>query len=76
MKFVMYSDAKFVIYSDVMKIQELRQKSEIDLKELLQEKKSRLEELRFLLSQGKAKQVHEVRQVKKDIARVMTILKE
>ncbi len=56
-----------------MKIIELRQKSNVDLQELLKERKSRLEELRFLLSQGKVKQVHEVGQIKKDIARILTI---
>ena len=56
-----------------MKAQELKQKSETDLKELLKERRSRLEELRFLLSQGKVKQVHEVGQIRKDIARILTI---
>lgn len=57
-----------------MKAKELKQKSDIDLQELLKEKKSRLEELRFLLSQGKVKQVHEVGQIKKDVARILTLL--
>lgn len=57
-----------------MKTQELKQKSAVDLQELLKEKKSRLEELRFLLSQGKVKQVHEVDEIKKDVARILTLL--
>jgi large subunit ribosomal protein L29 len=57
-----------------VKIQELRTKSDIDLKELLKDRRSRLEELRFLLSQGKVKQVHEVKQIRKDIARILTLL--
>ncbi|MDO8600710.1 MAG: 50S ribosomal protein L29 [bacterium] len=58
-----------------MKVSELRQKSDVDLKELLKERRSRLEELHFLLSQGKVKQVHEVGEIKKDIARILTLLK-
>lgn len=57
-----------------MKTQELRQKSDVDLKELLKEKRGRLEELRFLLSQGKVKQGHEIGEIKKDIARILTLL--
>lgn len=58
-----------------MRVKELREKSAVDLQELLKEKKIRLEELRFLLSQGKVKQVHEVGEIKKDIARILTLLK-
>ena len=58
-----------------MKIEELRQKSESELKNLLAEKRERLRVLRFDLASGKVKNVREIRQIKKDIARILTILK-
>ena len=57
-----------------MKIIELRQKSKEDLTSLMREKKSRIDELRFLLNQNKTKNVKEIAAIKKDIARIMTIL--
>ena len=57
-----------------MKITELRQKSKEDLISLMREKKSRIDELRFLLNQNKTKNVKETAAIKKDIARIMTIL--
>jgi ribosomal protein L29 len=58
-----------------MKIKELRQKSKVELKELLEEKQTRLAELRFLLRQKKVKNVKESAAVKKDIARILTLNK-
>lgn len=57
-----------------MKIKELKQKSEKDLQGLLQEDRERLRQLKFDLSAGKVKNVREVRSIKKDIARILTIL--
>ena len=57
-----------------MKITELRQKSKEDLISVMREKKSRIDELRFLLNQNKTKNVKEIAAIKKDIARIMTIL--
>lgn len=57
-----------------MKIVELRQKSKEELQELLQEKRTRADELRPLLHQKKVKNVKELSGVKKDIARIMTLL--
>ena len=57
-----------------MKIAELRQKIKEELQELLQEKRARLDELRPLLHQKKIKNVKEMEAVKKDIARIMTLL--
>jgi large subunit ribosomal protein L29 len=59
-----------------MKITELRQKSKIELQKLLQEKRERLRQLRFDLSSGKVKNVREIREIKKDIARILTLLKQ
>jgi len=58
-----------------MKAIELKQKPKEELQELLQEKRKRLEELRFLSSQGKVKNVKEILGVKKDIARILTLLR-
>lgn len=57
-----------------MKTAELRQKSKEELKPLLEEKLQRVDELKFLLHQKKVKNVKELASVKKDIARILTIL--
>ncbi len=57
-----------------MKIKELRPKSEKDLQRLLHEDRERLRKLKFDLSAGKVKNVREVRSIKKDIAKILTIL--
>lgn len=58
-----------------MKTSELRQKSKDELEDLLQEKRARVDELRFILSQKKTKNTKEPSLIKKDIARILTILK-
>jgi len=58
-----------------MKIFELRQKNKSDLPQLLQENRDRLRMLRFDLASGKIKNVREIRRIKKDIAKILTILK-
>lgn len=57
-----------------MKAADVRNKSPEELRELLQEKRSRVDELRFLLRQKKVKNVKEMAGVKKDIARIATLL--
>lgn len=59
-----------------MKIGELRQKPKLELQKLLEDSREKLRQLRFDLSAGKVKNVREVRQIKKDIARILTLLKE
>jgi len=59
-----------------MKAKELRQKSEKELQKLLQELREKLRKLRFDLVSGKVKNVREIRQTRKDIARILTILNE
>jgi len=59
-----------------MKTKEMRQKSEKELQKLLQELRERLRKLRFDLVSGKVKNVREIRQTRKDIARILTILNE
>ena len=57
-----------------MEINELRKKSEPELQKFLAEKKERLRSLRFDLVSGKVKNVREIRETKKDIARILTLI--
>jgi len=58
-----------------MKIKELRQKPKDELQNLMAEKKEGLRTLRFDLSSGKVKNVREIRTIRKDIAKILTLLK-
>lgn len=58
-----------------MKITELREKSKSELNKLLQDLRERLRQLRFDLVSGKVKNVREIRKIKKDIARILTIIR-
>lgn len=57
-----------------MKISEIKQKSQNELHRILAEKQEKLRQLRFDLVSGKVKNVREIRQIKKDIARIFTTL--
>ena len=59
-----------------MKIKEIRQKSKEELERTLKDQREKHRSLRFDLAAGKVKNVRELRQTKKDIARALTILKE
>jgi len=59
-----------------MKVSELRGKSKIELQNLLSDFRERLRALKFDLAAGKIKNVREIRELKKDIARILTLLKE
>jgi len=58
-----------------MKIRELRQKSHDELAKLLWEKRGRILSLRFDLAGGRVKNIRELRGARKDIARILTLLK-
>jgi large subunit ribosomal protein L29 len=58
-----------------MKINELRQKSKSELQKILLDDREKLRQLRFDLAAGKVKNVREVRKTRKDIARILTMLK-
>lgn len=58
-----------------MKFAELRQKPKMELQKTLQDNREKLHQLRFALSAGKVKNVREIRKIKKDIARILTLLK-
>jgi large subunit ribosomal protein L29 len=59
-----------------MKIKELQQKSKSELQKFLTDSREKLRQLRFDLAAGKVKNVREVRKIKKDIAKVLTLLKQ
>ena len=58
-----------------MKFKELMQISKEDLSKRAKENREKLRQLRFDLAAGKVKNVREIRHIKKDIARIMTLLK-
>ena len=60
----------------MIKAKELRLKPEEELNQLLSESQKKLRELRFNLASGKVKNVRTIRVLKKDIARILTILNE
>ncbi len=59
-----------------MKIKELRQKSKKELSDLLKENRRKVGQLQFDLASKKLKNVRQVRELRRDIARTITILKE
>ena len=59
-----------------MKIKELRQKTAKELKELLTEDQHKLGQLKFDLAAKKLKNVRQIRELRKEIARIITILKK
>ncbi|PIR72868.1 MAG: 50S ribosomal protein L29 [Candidatus Nealsonbacteria bacterium CG10_big_fil_rev_8_21_14_0_10_36_23] len=59
-----------------MKFSELRQRPKPELQKLLAENREKLRQLRFDLASGKVKNVREIRKIKKDIARILTLLKQ
>ncbi len=59
-----------------MKAAELRQYTDEELKNLLEEKKRQLMELRFQLSMGQLENYALIKHTKRDIARIKTILRE
>ena len=59
-----------------MKIRELRQKSKDELNKFAEEKRNRLLTLRFDLAGGRVKNNREIRETKKDVAKVKTLIRE
>ena len=55
-----------------MDFKELKQKSPVELQRLLQEKREQLRDRRFKVAQGQQKDVRELRELKHDIARLLT----
>ena len=59
-----------------MKSKELRKKSVEDLNKLLLERRQRLEEVRMNVSSAESKDTESVKSIRKDIARILTIMTE
>lgn len=59
-----------------MKVSELCQKSEQELKNILQQTRNKLRGLRFSIELKQSKNVRELRKVRKQIAKILTIIKE
>lgn len=59
-----------------MKAKELRQKTDQELKDLLRKLRQKFSQEYLNLKQGKLKNVKILKSIKKDIARILTILNE
>jgi len=58
-----------------MRTKDLKQKSKEELVHLLQEERNKLFELRMKSHESRAKNVKEAREIRKTIARILTLLK-
>ena len=58
------------------KLQEFRNKSGGELEKDLAENRERLNRLMFDLAQGKVKNIREIQDIKKTIARILTIMNQ
>jgi len=63
------------IYFINMEMAELKKLSKKELENLLLEKRERVWQLRFGLTQKKVKNTREIKEIKKDIARILTFLR-
>ena len=63
------------MYSN-MKTEELRKTTKQDLMKKVQESKRRLSDIRFKFTANQLKNVKEISNIKKDIARMLTIIQE
>jgi large subunit ribosomal protein L29 len=59
-----------------MKAADLRKKDKKELGKNVQELRKKLSDLRFQFSSGKLKNVKEINNTKKELARILTIIKE
>jgi large subunit ribosomal protein L29 len=59
-----------------LEFEKLKQATIGELQKLLQEKREKLERLRFDLAVGKVKNISEIRKTRKDIARILTLINE
>lgn len=58
-----------------MKYKEIIQKPKEELEKIMMDSREKLRQLRFDLAAGKVKNVREIRQIKKDIAKILTFFK-
>jgi len=59
-----------------MKFKELQKKEGKDLQEILVKNREKLRELRFKVSHGQLKNVREIRELRKEISNILTVLNE
>jgi len=59
-----------------MKAQEIREKTDKELENLIKDKKEKLKKMRFSLANRQLKNTQEIRDTRAEIARAKTILKE
>ncbi len=59
-----------------MELKELREKSKDKLQDILHGAQTELLTLRFSQSSGQLKRVREIRRIRQQIARILTVLKE
>ena len=59
-----------------MRVKELRTQSKGELEKLLQKRQASVLNFRFRVLGGRVKNINELRGTRKDIARILTILKE
>jgi large subunit ribosomal protein L29 len=59
-----------------MKVQELRKKDKKELEKSVNDLRKKLSDLRFKFSSNKLKNVKEIRNTKREVARILTIIKE
>jgi len=57
-----------------MKTKELKEKSLKELEKILGDYRETLRKLRFDLASGKVKNVRKIREIKKDVARILTVI--
>ena len=57
-----------------MEFKELKNKSESELQRLLEEEREKLREMRFKVAQRQLKKVNDIRETKKIIAQILTLL--
>jgi large subunit ribosomal protein L29 len=58
-----------------MKIKELREKTENELNNLLKENREKLRQMKFSLAANQLKNSREIGKIKKEIARILTLLR-
>jgi len=59
-----------------MEIKELRLKEITELNQLLKDNRKKLDDLKFKIKQGQLKNIREIRLIKKDIAKILTVIRE
>jgi ribosomal protein L29 len=58
------------------KIRELKEKTRIELENLLKDKRETLRKFRFEMGHGKTKNTKQGKETKRDIARILTLLRK